>query len=125
MRLLRPCCTLPARFAYLRFDVDFAVPVRLEPYQIQALIQTALRSLCGQIGSANLLVDLLEWESNETRLPDVNCIQRIGSGLLRTESETAAMVWAALTILSSFDNKACRVLVKEAAHFPLALTPGA
>ncbi|KAF6005124.1 hypothetical protein CCYA_CCYA01G0394 [Cyanidiococcus yangmingshanensis] len=121
MRWLQPCGVLPARYGYLKISIEFVAPTKLESYQVQALIQAALRSLYGQVGSATLLVDILVWEPGTVQRRGVAGVHEAGFGLLRMEIESAAAVWAALTVLSTFDNKTCRVIVHEATPFLPAL----
>jgi RNase P/RNase MRP subunit POP5 len=107
----------------LVISVQFSVKVKLEPFQLQALIQTALRNMYGQVGGATLLVDVLDWRPNELGKSGIADVHEAGQGLLRTDAESAAAIWAALSVLSSYDSKACRVLVQEATSFLPVLHP--
>eukprot|EP00128_Syssomonas_multiformis_P001413 Colp12_sorted_trinity150504_noHs@23142 len=90
-------------YAYFRVQLKFGTPVAtLEPSVFKNVLLTALRNLHGQVG-ASMQLDVLQYNAAEQ------------SAILRVFSRDATKLWTALSMLSSYDNKPCVVVVHDSA----------
>ncbi|XP_039860325.1 ribonuclease P protein subunit p14 [Simochromis diagramma] len=82
---------------------------RLSAVELKYFIITGLKSLYGEVGAA-LNFDVLKYDEGTL------------TALLRVFSRSLVKLWSSLTLLGSYQNKACAFRVLQVSPFLLALT---
>tara|TARA_B110001452_G_scaffold235185_1_gene213854 strand:+ start:1200 stop:1577 length:378 start_codon:yes stop_codon:yes gene_type:complete len=90
---------MQASQSYVRCDV--AVDdgrIQLTPVRFRAVLLQAMRTLFGEVGAA-MQVDVLEFDEPRQH------------AVLRVPADGVTRLWSALTLVTEFDKKPCRVRV--------------
>jgi hypothetical protein len=95
---------------------EFESAVALSSTTVQSMCVQATRSMFGLIGAGKFAVDVLQWSaaSAASSDDDGDAVHCAGTGILSLCDATHLVpVRAALTLLSTYGGKACRVTVTQ------------
>jgi len=97
--------TFHPEWCYLYIHIEFVEKIsQFTPYLVKSIVVSALKILFGQNGLA-LQADVLKVEREQQH------------AILRIHKDSLVAVWSSLTLLSSYDSRACRILILQVSPF--------